>query len=331
VVTRGRLLVVVAAAGAIVAIALLVVLARSGEATPPDGARAVRPTVRADLQPRTHRFGEPVLATLQVVLPSAALEVETVVATAGRGAGLGRGATGPVGAFDPYEVVGSPTRAVERIGDLTVVRYTLMLRCLGDECLADGDSKQFEFPNPTFIWSVEAPPGRRFADRLLDQRRAAGAWPTLTVARGIPADDLGETGWRSALAELPKAGANVSPGTLAAGMLGAAGLLVAGAAALFGLVAQRELRWRDAALVRAELPPPPLEQAFRLVESLNGRGDERERRVALETLAAELRRADRPMLADDAERLAWAERDPDHDAMTALATEARAATQEGGS
>lgn len=329
--TRGRLLAVVMAAGAIVGIALLVALARTGEATPGGGARAVRPAVRADLQPRTHRFGEPVLATLQLVLPSDALEVDTVVASAGRGSGLGRGATGPVGAFDPYEIVGSPTRAVEQLGDLTVIRYTLRLRCLGEECLADGDSKEFEFPNPTFVWSVEAPPGRRFADRQLDQRRAAGAWPTLTVARGIPADELDETGWRSALAELPKAGANASPGTLAAGLLGAAGLLVVGAATLLGLVAQRELRRRDDALVSAELPPPPLEQALRLVESLNGRGDERERRVALGTLASELRRADRPALADDAERLAWGERHPEHNAMALLAAEARATTDERGS
>ena len=328
--TRGRLVVVGLVVGAVVTVALLVTLARSGDVAPA-GARPVRPAVRADLQPRTHRFGETVLATLQLVVPSDALEVDTVVATAGRASGGGRSGTGAVGAFDPYELVGPPTRAVERVGDLTVVRYTLRLRCLAEDCLPDGESKAFEFPNPTFVWSVQAPPGRRFADRQLDQRRASGFWPTLTVVRGIPADGLTESGWRSALVEVPTASASVSPRTLALVMLGAAGFLVVGAAALLGLVAHRELRRREAALVRAELPPPPLEQALRLVESLNGRGDERERRVALETLASELRRADRAPLADDAERLAWEERDPDHDAMAALAAEARASTEAPGS
>lgn len=328
--TRGRLVVVAAAAGAIVAVALLVTLARSGDVAPRPGAQPVRPAVRADLQPRTHGFGDTVSATLQLTVPSDALVVDTVVATAGRSGGLGRGATGPVGAFDPYELVAPPVRDVERGGGLTIVRYTLRLRCLAGDCLPDGDSKAFEFPNPTFVWSVRAPPGRRFADRQLDQRRASGFWPTLTVARGIPADRLTESGWRSALVELPTAGASVSPRTLANALLGAAGLLVVAAAALLGLVAHRELRRRERALVRAEAPPLPLEQALRLVESLNGRGDERERRVALETLASELRRADRAPLAYDAERLAWEEGDPDHDAMAALAAEARASTQDGG-
>lgn len=324
--TSRRALGVVIVGGTLLCLALLVALAQSGEVAPSARELAVRSTVRANLQPRTHRFGETVVASLELVVSSEKLERDTIVATGGRGSGLGRDGSGPVGAFDPYEIVGTPTRAVESAGGLTTVLYTLRLRCLSAECLPDGDSKEFAFPAPSFVWSTEAPSGRRFADRQLDQRRAGGSWPSLTVVRGIPDGELEESGWQSALATLPGATARVSPRRLEAGLLGGAGILVIAAAALLGFVVRRSIHRRETARVHAEAPPAPLEQALRLVEALNGQSDERQGRIALETLASELRRIDRRTLADDAERLAWDEQLPRRDAVAELAASVRAAT-----
>ena len=321
-VRRRQALAAAATAGAILCVVLLVALAKSGGVAPSAREQSVRPTVRADLQPRTHRFGETVKATLELVVSSEKLEPTSISATGGRGSGLRRGDSGPVGAFDPYEIVDTPTRTVERIGGLTVVLYTLRVRCLSAECLPDGESKEFAFPAPGFIWSTEAPPGRRFADRLLDERRAGGSWPALTVVAGVADEEIEGSGWRSALATLPTPSARISPRRLEAGLLSGAGALVLAAAALLGTVARRELRRREDALVTVDTAPPPLEQALRLVETADGHGDRS--RIALETLASELRRADRFALADDAQRLAWAERVPQSEAVAELAASVRA-------
>jgi len=322
-VTRRRTL-AAAAAGAFLCIALLVVLERSGGVTPTAREQTLRPTVRADLQPRTHRFGETVRATLELVVSSEGLKTESISATGGRSSGLGRDSE-PVGAFDPYELVGTPTRSVERVGGLTAVLYTLRLRCLSAACLPAGESKEFAFPAPGFIWSTEAPPGRRFADRRLDERRAGGSWPALTVVAGVTEEEVERAGWRSALAAFPAPSARISPRGLEAGLLGAAGALVLSAAVLLGAVGRRELDRRREAVAIAETAPAPLEQALRLVETVDGDADRS--RIALATLASELRRADRPALAVAAERLAWAERLPQREAVAELTASVRATVE----
>jgi hypothetical protein len=300
------LLAVAVVAGA----AALLALSRSGEAGRPTTERegAIRPTARADIEPNTHRFGETVRARLELVVPTDQLDAQTLRVG---------------GSFDPYDVVATPERSLVQVGPFTVARYEILLRCVKEECLPGEQTQEFTFPPAGFSWKVPAPPGRRFVDRRLDERRASASVPPLTVARGVSSNDLREGRWRSSLGALPEPDMSISPRRLEALLLGAAVALVAAAAILVAFWLHRELRRRGEPQVVPELPPDSLEQALRLLESADGDRDPAQRRLALETLAAELRGADQAGLAEDAERLAWAEHAPRREAVSVLAATVR--------
>jgi hypothetical protein len=314
-----RALVALGVVAVVAVTAALVALAALGGG--PDGGgdvarrdETVRPTVRASFATPVHAFGSPVEARLELLVRDGELDPATVRANS---------------TFDPYEVVAGPRREVLDVGGLTVVRYTLTLRCLKEACLPQsGQPTEFEFGTAGFSFSIPAPPGTRFEDRRFLARSATGAWPPLTVVSRLSAADVNDGRWRSGLAALPEPGWRVAPAWLAALLLGAAVALVAGAAALLVRWADDRRRRAAAAAAEAERPPPPLEQALRLVASTNG-GDPGARRTALETLAAELRRHDATALAERAERLAWSESPPVETSVEAL-TEAVRATLDGG-
>jgi hypothetical protein len=300
-------------------VALLVVVARSGSGN--GSAVAPRETfssaVRADIQPRTHGFGETLTALLEVTLPTRAYQPGSLRAR---------------GSFDPYVVVGEPRLVTRQVGDLTVARYAIRIRCVAQECLPESETKEFEFGTPddrgearpgvSLTWRVPPPEGRRFADRRLDERRAFTRWPTVTVVRGVGEDDLDQTRWRSALVALPEPTRSASPARLERALLGGAALLVSLAALLAATWwRDRERAGRQAGVDVA--PSTPLEQALRLAETVDG--DASERRVALETLAAELRAVGEHGLAGETERLAWDVDPPRGDAVAALAASVRRA------
>jgi hypothetical protein len=304
-----RFVVPATVAAIVVSTLALLVLVRSGDGGRPTTAReaSVRPTVRADIQPRTHRFGETVTARLELLVPTSQLQGDTLRAG---------------GSFDPYQVVGDPRRELLRVGRFTVARYEIQLRCFKEECLPQGQSREFTFAPVGFTWKIPAPPGRKFADRRLDERRASGPLPRLTVARAITGSDLQEGRWQSSLATLPEPHLRFSARRLESVLLGAAIALVVLAAVLVGLWARRALQARDEARAVAEgSAPEPLELALRLAESADG--DATRRRLALETLAAELRVANEPRFAENAEQLAWAERAPSRDAIALLTATVR--------
>jgi hypothetical protein len=308
----------VPAVAAVVAIALLVAVARSGSGS--GSASAPRETfsssVRTDIQPRTHGFGETLTAVLEATFPTRAYQPGSLRAR---------------GSFDPYVVVGEPRLVTRQVGDLTVARYTIRIRCLAQECLPGGETKGFEFGTPddrgearpgvSLTWRVPPPEGRRFADRRLDERRAFTRWPTVTVVRGVGDDDLDETRWRSALVALPEPTRSASPARLERALLGGATLLVV-VATLFAATWWRD---RERAVRPADVedvaPPTSLEQALRLAETVDGDGSER--RVALETLAVELRSVGEHGLAGETERLAWDVEPPRSDAIAALTASVR--------
>ena len=120
---RRQLAWLVPAAAVVAAVALLVVVARSGSGS--GSAAAPRETfssaVRADIQPRTHGFGETLTALLEVTLPTGAYQPGSLRARGG---------------FDPYVVVGEPRRVTRQVGDHTVARNTIRLRS-GRPCGAD--------------------------------------------------------------------------------------------------------------------------------------------------------------------------------------------------
>jgi hypothetical protein len=308
----------VATVAAVAVVALLVAVARSGPGSSP--AAAPRETfssaVRTDIQPRTHGFGETLTALLEVTLPTDAYQPGSLRAR---------------GSFDPYEVVGEPALVTERVGDLTVARYTIRIRCVAQECLPEGETKQFVFGTPddrgearpgvSLTWRVPSPEGRRFADRRLDERRAFTQWPAVTVARGVTDEDLDETGWRSALAALPEPTRSASPTRLERALLAGATLLVFVATLLVAAWWRDRERAQRAVAVVAVAQPSTLEQALRLAETVDGDGAER--RVALETLATELRAVGEEGLAGETERLAWDVDPPRGEAVAALAASVR--------
>jgi hypothetical protein len=293
-------------------LAALVVLAgdagRGGGGAP--RAAAVRAPVRAFFATPVHRFGEPVEATLELLVRESELQPDTVQAS---------------GSFDPYEVVAGPRKEVVDLGRLTLVRYSLTLRCLREACLPQGGQPtEFEFEPAGFSFRTPPPPGRRFEDRRLDQRSAAGEWPPLTVVSRLTADEVNDARWRSGLAVLPEPEYRIAPRWLAGLLLGLSVALVALAAVLLLRWVYGRRRARADAAVEADRPLPPLQPALALVAAANGNGDVAHERMALETLAAELRRARQPTLAVRAERLAWSPAPPaaaDVDALAAAVRE----------
>ena len=297
-------------AGAVVAIAL-VLFVGLGDGAPeaqrdPGALPASRSIARGFYTPAVHRFGEPVTATTELLVPKGQLQLETLRAE---------------GRFDPYEVVSS-RRVVLDAGERSLVRYTIELRCLKEACVPRGGTREFEPQFGGFTWFTPPPPGRKLKDRRRDARRVSFEWPALKVVSRLGADDVRDVAWRSTLAELPEPRHRISPGRLAGFVLGIAVLLVLVAAALVAWWLRRE--WRTTERAEAALEePPPLEQALTLVGE-NGGGERR--RLALQTLARELRRGGAPELADEAERLAWSESEPDERAVDAFTASVRGAT-----
>jgi hypothetical protein len=307
-VAAGLLAAVAAAAGLVVLVALGGGKEAGGEAARRD--EAVRPTVKASFSTPVHRFGDPVEARLELLVRDDEVDAETVRADS---------------TFDPYEVVAGPRREVIDVGALTLVRYTLTLRCLVEACVpGGGQPTAFDFGAAGFRFSVPVPPGTRVEDRRLYARSASGSWPQLTVVSRLSAEDVSEARWRSGLAALPEPDWRIAPRWLAALLLGAAVALAAAAAALLVRWAVDRRRLAEAEAAESARAAPPLEQALALLASANGDGDVAGRRVALETLAAELRRRDAVALAERAERLAWSEASPGEAGVAELVEAVRA-------
>ena len=301
---------VVALAAVAAAAILFVVVFRDGGEAPAETRResVVRPTVTAGFEPRVHRFGEPVTARVELVVRSAELDADTTV---------------PGADFEPYRPLGDARREVQDFGALTRVVFTVPLQCLRQACLPETQTGEFEFGDPSVAWRIPAPPGRRFSDRRLDNRSARGDWPPVRVASWLSPEDVREARWRSTLGDLPEPSYAVSPRWLVGGLLGGAvalvllaGGLVAGS--LRGLLARRRVAHE------AEAHAHPLERAVGLVEESRANGDVPGRRVALETLARELRSGGDDDLAADAERIAWSPAAPADAEVTTLLARVRA-------
>jgi hypothetical protein len=286
---------VVPVAVVLVAVAVCVVLAvvvlGGGDESSGETKREseVRPTVQATFSPSVHRFGEPVTGRIDLLVRRSELD-ET---------------TGTPGAdFQPYRALGPARRTLDSFGALDRLRFTVTIQCLTQQCLPDAQTGEFELGETSVGWRAPSPPGRKFKDLRLDARSARGSWPPLRVTSWLAPGDVQAARWRSTLGDLPEPTYAVSPNWLAAGLLGGSVALVLLAAGLVvgpvrSAVERRRTREADAVEV------PPLERAIALVEDSRRNGDAPGRRVALETLARELRRGGERGLADDAERLAW--------------------------
>ena len=303
---------ILAGAAAIAVCALLLVLVfRDGETTATETRReaAVRPTLTMTVEPRVHRFGEPVTARIQLVVRRSEFDEDT---------------PRPTTDFEPYRTLGGARTEIDHFGALARLTYTVPIQCLRQACLPETQSGEFDFGEGAVQWLIPAPPGRDFQDRRrFDNRSARGDWQPVTVTSWLTPEDLRDVRWRSTLAELPEPSYAVSPRWLVAGLVGGAVALVLLAGGLVG-GSLRDLFARRRVAHELEAEVHPVERALELVEESRANGDGPGRRVALETLARELKHDGQVDLAADAERLAWSPGTPPEGDVATLVAEVRA-------
>jgi hypothetical protein len=279
-----------------------------GAALPGEQAIATRAT----LTPNVHLFGDPVEAQLQVAVDGRRIDPGTVSVE---------------WEFEPYEPVGE--RRVERrdVGEVTVLTYSLTLRCLGPDCVPPvlpsdageqeggrGERHTFGFPAARVAFSGDADP-------------RTVRWPPLEVVSRINAAEHAATAeeqqWTAqgpaspfAFGLVPVAPSYTVPPRIVASLAlaGAAVLLLVPATAVAAAVRRRRRtpaeRW---ALL------PPRERARLLALWAAAKDDPAERRRVLELAAAELGGGGEETLAARARELAWSGGSPEAEAATGLA------------
>jgi hypothetical protein len=289
----------VALVGFQVALAILVGLAirelwlsRSGD----DAAARRAPetlAVSARVTPDVHTFGEPVVATVEVVADASFIKPDTVRVETD---------------FEPYEVAGRPTVEREVIDGIARVVFTYPLRCLREGCDAAAARGVAQL-EPGFVhyrFVEGSGPGRHILD-----------WPPFEVASRVSPAAVEQLRWRASDTVLPAVTTRLGPGGLAA-------VLIAVAAVLTGIalwLARRLWRTEREGVVEDErVARSPLERALDLVlaDSRNGAASP-DRRRALERLARELTNVGQDGLAGDARALAWAPRATTGDDVAGLA------------
>ena len=253
-------------------------LARSGDdATVRRSPETV--AVAARVTPDVHTFGEPVVASVEVVADAGLIKPDTIrVETE----------------FAPYELDGEAPVEREVVDGVARVVFRVPLRGLKEGCdaAAARGVAQLEPGLVRYRFLGGSGPGRHILD-----------WPPFEVASRVSAADVEALRWRASDTELPAATTRVSPPALALVLLVLAGAL-AGAAVW---LARRLWRTdREEAVEEAGVERSPLERALDLVVADSGNGSASpDRRRTLERLARELATVGQRGLADDARALAW--------------------------
>ena len=283
---RARRVVVAVALAAAAALVLLVVALEQGWGeSEPVVSRGDRLFVDADVTPRSHLFGDPLTARVDLVFNRAFIRPESVRVRA---------------RFRPFRIERA-MRTRSDHGDSTRLAIVYRLSCLRRECVASGPQKKFDFRPALVSYRV---------------RGAASSaevfWPSVSVASRVGGAELFGPALRASVRPLPETTYRIDPTLLAALALAGAFVLVLVATALVAPQLPRSLGLRLPAWLRpGRRPRTPLELALDRVRaaSANGRGDERR---ALENLALELSLSGSDDLARNARRLAWSPRGP-HD------------------
>ena len=281
----------------------LVLQARDGDGV---GAvpqpRASVAVVNAAIQPSVAHFGEPVVADLTVVANKALVDPETVRVRAD---------------FTPYAPTGQ--REVERTENASAVRfrYRFTLRCLDEECAPDTDRKVIDLPGAGVFYRFRSAQGQGTA--IVD-------WPEFEVTARVPVESLSAERWRADASTLPAVSFSRSPGTVAAGLVGASALLaLLGVWLIWRLLRVDEVEAADE-VEAPEARATPLERALQLAREASLDGDSPERRKAFERVARELGARGLGDLADRARALAWSSGTPSAVVVDELEREALAAT-----
>jgi hypothetical protein len=253
-------------------------LARSGD----DGPAARAPetlAVQTRVTPDVHTFGEPVVATVDVVADPAFIKPDTIRIEAD---------------FAPYEPDGAPTVERSVVDGVARVVFRYPLRCLKEGCDA-ASARGVAQLDPAIVhyrFIEGAGPGRQLVD-----------WPPFEVASRVSRNDLEGLRWRASDSALPAVTTRVSPVGLALALVGLA-ILHVGAAVWLA----RRL-WHTPAAATVEetrVERSRLERALDLVAADSGNGASApDRRQTLERLARELVDVGQDGLAEDVRTLAW--------------------------
>jgi hypothetical protein len=259
-------------------------------------ARDERISADAFISPRTHMFGDPVTARLDLVFSRIFVPAESIHVKA---------------AFKPY-LLASSTRTRTDHGKTTRLTYVYRLTCLTQACLP-ANERTMKLPPAVVSYSIPGFGGPSHSNVN---------WPSVTVAARLGPADRERPEFRAALRPLPAATYRVRPTVLAALSLAGALLLLLIAAALVVPALPRSLGLRRPSWLRRRTRPlTALEHALarvRATAGANGAGDERR---ALEQLAVELAVSGETGLASDARRLAWSPERPGVEGLRELGAE----------
>jgi hypothetical protein len=265
-----------------------------------EGAAAGPPQpvlTRVTLAPRTHLFGDPVTAQVEVAVDRRVVDPGSVEITT---------------RFDPYTVA-AVREERSRAGETVTVRKRATLMCITRDCLADST-------RPILL---ELRPAR-ITFRTRGQAASAPrvvSWPSMEVGSRLGTvvnfQASRVSPWRASLTP-PATSYRARPALVAGVLFGAAGIVALLALALLWPELRRLLRVQP----RRRDPLaglPPLERALKLLELALAGGGADEQRKALDRLARELRRSGANDLAGAARSLAWSPSRPDRDELGAFA------------
>lgn len=314
---RPRLVAVLglSAVAAVTTLAIVAIAGVGGDKQPsvPRVQGRVPVTVKTDVTPRTHLFGDTLIARIDVVIDRDG---------AAAGPRVER-------SFTPY-VAEHVTTVRRDAGRFTQLRYTFRLRCLTAGCLSPSGRAQVRF----------APVRVHYRSPSGEAGVASASWPPVELysrLASVPRNEEEEQGssrfatpeaapWRADLTALPAVSHRLSPTLVIALLLLAAALLVLPACVLVyrALPRRKPLSWESwLALL------PPVERALAVLERARTQGDATARRRALERLGMELRAHDAEILARAALELAWAETAPTSAAILSLEQQIRQAGDDG--
>ena len=305
------------AALVLVAVALLAGCSGGEDGKPLIAAKRTA-VVRGSLEPNVHLFGEPVVATVDVVLNRDKADPGDIRVSTD---------------FEPYDEVGETVVTRQDIGKYTRLRYATTLRCLNEDCIPRtfrGEVTVSQLPGtPPFLpgqqrdekRKYEFPPAIVTLEQGADDTTLGRAvWPPLRSLSRINWDDSSVVGqgfpFVSSVTPLPEPGYRISPTVLGVGLLVTALALLA----LPAWLVWDRLRRRAGRRAQRKPSLSPLERALALVEWASRRPSAGDRREALEALAYEL---DDDARAATAREQGWSPPTPEPEEMTELVTSIR--------
>src|SRR5215212_8183743 len=132
----------------------------------------------ADVQPRAHAFGDPVVARVAVLVDRTLIDPQSLRLEP---------------RFDPYEPTGPISRAVTESGAIARISFRVPLVCLREGCEPVEGAQSLNLPSGHIFYRYQARSGR--ADYSF-------GWPAVEVVGRVPSADVEQRRWRADLTTL---------------------------------------------------------------------------------------------------------------------------------